>query len=142
MTTANTGQPQNVALVQGGADVATGNGVPVTLDTRIAGEDLALDLQKVEQRYSYFNQAGTTAGQPVKSGAGFLHALVINTPVASAVITVYDSTSASGTKICTITLPATLLSSGPISVRYDVAFSNGLEIVISGGAADVTLSFR
>ncbi len=117
-------------------------GVPMTLVTRLAGEDIANDVLKVEQRYSYFNQAGTTTGASVKGSAGFLHSLVINTPVVSTVITLYDGTSTGGTKIATITLPATLLNDGPITVLYDVAFSTGLFIVVATGASDVTMSFR
>ncbi len=107
-----------------------------------AFEDGTVGVAKVEQRFTYTNQAGTTTGVLVKTGVGFLHALTINTPAASAVITLYDNTAASGTKIATITLPASLVSDGPICVIYDVSFSTGLELVIATGACDVTLAWR
>jgi len=111
------------------------------LATKIAGEDLANDVLKAELRYSYTHQAGTTAGVTVKSGAGFLHALTINQPVASSVITLYDNTAASGTVISVVTLPATIVS-GPATLTYNVSFVTGLELVIATGASDVTVSWR
>lgn len=115
----------------------------VTQATLEAGEDLTNNVTKVEQRFSYQNitlAAPTTT--TVKSGAGFLHAITINKPVASSVITIYDNTAGSGTVIGTITLPATLLAQGPYTAIYDVAFGTGLTIVTATGASDITVSFR
>lgn len=78
----------------------------------------------------------------VKSGAGVLHTITLNKPVASSVITIYDNTSAAGTKIGTITLPGTLLTDGPHSAIYDVIFSTGLTIVTATGASDITVAYR
>ena len=78
----------------------------------------------------------------VKSGAGHLHSVVINTPVASGVITMYDNTSAAGTEIGIITQPGTILSSGPETVIYDIAFATGLTVVTSGAAQNITVSYR
>src|SRR6185503_2366516 len=63
-----------------------------------AGEDLANDVQKVEQRFSYLRFTGDGA---VKSGAGFLHNLTFSATgsVTSGVVTVYDNTAESGTVI-------------------------------------------
>lgn len=77
----------------------------------------------------------------VNSGEGILHSITINTPIASSVITVYDNTAASGTKIATITLPATLVSQGPMTALYDVTYTTGLTIVTGTGASDVTVSY-
>jgi hypothetical protein len=77
----------------------------------------------------------------VKSGAGFLYAVSINTLVASATITLYDSLTASGTKIGTVTLPATVSSDMPYSIPYDLAFTTGLTIVTSA-ATDLTITYR
>lgn len=90
---------------------------------------------------SYNNIVGTTAGVVVKSGAGMLHSLTINKPVASAVITLFDNTAASGPKIGTITLPATLTSDTDFML-YDVAFSTGLTISVATGSTDLTVSYR
>src|SRR4051812_27926772 len=72
----------------------------------------------------------TTATTVVKSGAGWLHSVCINKPVASSVITLYDNTAGSGTVIATITLPATLLAEGGNACEeFDIAFGTGLTIV-------------
>lgn len=90
--------------------------------------------------YSYTN---ITAAAPtttvVKSGGGFLHAIDF-TAAANGVITIYDNTAASGTKIRTITSPATLLQSEQNKV-LDIEFTNGLTIVTSGAAQDILVSY-
>jgi hypothetical protein len=83
--------------------------------------------------------AGTTT---VKSGLGTLHSIVMNLPIASGTVTIYDNTSGSGTKIGTVTLPAVLLSQGPYTAMYDVTFSTGLTIVTTGALQDLTVSWR
>ena len=120
---------------------ALGN-AQVTEKTLLAGEDLTNNVIKVEQRFSYTHQAGTTAGVNIKSGAGFLHCVTVNTPAASAVITLDDAISATTPTIAVITLPATLVNEGPTTACYDVAFNTGLELVVATGAADVTVSWR
>ena len=72
---------------------------------------------------------------------GVLHTLTFNKPVAAGTITMYDHASAaSGSKIGTITFPATVLANQN-SLIYDIAFSNGLTIV-TVEANDITVSFR
>ena len=83
----------------------------------------------------------TGATTTVKSGLGALHSIIVNTFVASATITVYDNTAASGTKIATITLPSTITSDAPVTINYDIGFATGLTIVTSG-ATDITVSYR
>lgn len=87
-----------------------------------------------------FTNITTTATTAVKSGAGFLHSVTINTPVASSVITLFDNTAPSGTKIGTITLPATLLTEGPYTALYDVVFNTGLTVTTGTGASDITIA--
>lgn len=93
-----------------------------------------------------YNYTNITLAAPtttlVKNGPGLLHTITINTPVASSVITIYDNTAGSGTKIGTITLPGTLLQQGPYSAAYDVPFSTGLTIVTATGASDITVAWR
>jgi hypothetical protein len=89
--------------------------------------------------YSFLNvtlAAPTTT--VVKTGAGILHAITFNKPVATGVITLYDNTSAAGTVIGTITVPASPM---PVTVFYDAAFSTGLTIVTATAAQDITVSF-
>ena len=103
-------------------------------------EDNTAGRALVEQRNSYANILSTTA-QVLKTGAGLLHLVTVNKPVASATITIYDNTAASGTKIATVTLPATLTSDTDV-LQYDVAFATGLTVICSSAVMDVTVSFR
>lgn len=116
--------------------------VPVVIQNTAAGENVPLDIQKVEQQFSYANivlAAPTTT--VVKSTPGMLHTIVINKTTASGVITCYDNTAASGTTIATITQPGTLLAS-QVSLLYDSVFGTGLTCVTSGAAQDVTVNYR
>lgn len=88
------------------------------------------------KNYTNVASATTTA---VKSGAGTLHSITVNKAVASGVITVYDNTAGSGTKIATITNPATLLHS-QMFLPYGVRFATGLTIVTSA-ADDITVAW-
>lgn len=86
--------------------------------------------------YAHISTSTTTT---VKSGAGVLHNISVNTlgTVASAT-TVYDNTAGSGTVIAVIN---TLTLSG--SFVLDVAFATGLTLVTTGTVApDITVSYR
>lgn len=97
------------------------------------------DDNNVPTGYLYTNIT-TTTSTTVKSGAGFLHSITINTPIASSVIKIYDNTTNSGTLIGTITIPATLLEQGPYTALYDVTFNTGLTINTATGASDITIA--
>ena len=97
-------------------------------------EDNTVGVAKVEQRFSYSNITTATT-TTVKSGAGFLHAITINTTAAGA-ITIYDNTAASGTKIGTLKA-----SIGEQTFILNVSFGTGLTIV-TAAASDVTVSYR
>jgi len=64
-----------------------------------------------------------------------LIAVVVNTGAASAVATVYDATSAAGTKIATIDASATN------TFFYGTVCRQGLTVVTSGGTADITVTY-
>jgi len=75
----------------------------------------------------------------VKAAPGVLHTITFNKPVATATVTIYDHPSAaSGTKIGTITVPA---SPQPVTLAYDVNFQKGLTIVTGVADEDITISF-
>lgn len=76
----------------------------------------------------------------IKSGSGTLVRITNNRKVANGVITIYDNTAASGTKIGTITNPATLLDSAQ-TFEYGCGFVNGLTIVTSS-TDDITVIWR
>ena len=75
----------------------------------------------------------------VASGPGELCRIVLNNPVATSVITIYDSLTATGTKIGTITVPA---SPQPSELDYFCAFTTGLCIVTATASSDITVTFR
>lgn len=104
-------------------------------------EDQVVGVAVVEHRYSATN-INSTATTVVKTGAGLLHALIIGTPVASSVITIFDNTAASGTVLLKITLPATLLNQGPMAVIIDAIFATGLTVLTATGASDLTVTWR
>lgn len=104
-----------------------------------AGIDVTNSVQKAEQQFSYshITAAATTA---IKSGAGLLHSLTINTKSVAGTATVYDSTTASGTVIAVI--DTTLAQD---TLLYDVKFLTGLTIATADGGvthADLTVSYR
>jgi hypothetical protein len=115
--------------------VGTANPLPVTLQTKIAGEDLTNDLTKVEQRFSpyYLAAAGTTT---VKSSSGFIHTLSV-TGGGAGVIVGYDSASGtSATKLFDFDSTNT-----PNTYIFDCTFNNGLTLVL-GTTTKVALSYR
>ena len=91
------------------------------------------NLRKGDNYTNVLTATTTTA----KSGAGTLKAIIINRAIASSVITIYDNTAASGTKIATITQPAAVLQTTAF-LPYDVNFSTGLTVVTSS-TDDITI---
>lgn len=89
-----------------------------------------------------YNYVNITAAAPtatvVKTGQGILHTITFNKPVATLVATIYDNTSATGTIIGTITIPASPL---PVTLTYDVTFNTGLTINTATAASDITVSY-
>lgn len=82
-----------------------------------------------------YNNISTNTTTTVKTGAGTLHAITVNT-TAAGTITVYDNTAGSGTKI------ATLPSNAVVGTYlYDIKFQTGLTIVTAAGS-NITVSFH
>lgn len=106
----------------------------VTLATRIAGEDIVNDVLKVEPRYSYAYISTATTTQ-VKSGAGYLYAITVNTTAAGA-ISIIDNTSGSTVNIGS--LKASVVEG---TYFYNIPFGTGLRI-ITAGASDITVIYR
>ena len=107
----------------------------------MAFPEKALDGNNVRVRIagdSFLNIAGA-ATTVVKTGAGVLKKIIINKAVATGVVTVYDNTADSGTKIGTITQPAAVLQSQNV-LFFDLAFSTGLTIVTSS-TDDITVVY-
>lgn len=88
----------------------------------------------MDTAFKFTNIASATT-TVVKSGTGRLKAITVNTTAAGA-ITVYDNTSAAGTKIAT--LKASVVEG---TYEYNVSFANGLTIV-TAAASDITVSWN
>lgn len=88
----------------------------------------------MNEKFEYKNIT-TGATTVVKSGTGVLKAITVNS-TAAGTITVYDNTSAAGTKIAT--LKASVVEG---TYEYNIAFATGLTIV-TGAASDITVSYR
>lgn len=85
------------------------------------------------------NNITTATTTVVKSGAGVLHGVTVNTKgTVASTTTIYDNTAGSGTKIAVID---SLTLSG--SFFYDAGFTTGLTIVTTGTVApDITVLYR
>ena len=92
----------------------------------------------MSKKYVNIAAAATTT---VRSGPGFLEAILVNKTIASATITIYDNTAGSGTKIGTIAYPATLLNNTDQFNYGGVKFNTGLTIV-TDQATDLTVVYR
>lgn len=100
--------------------------------------DGSLNANTTVLGFSYANITTATT-TTVKSGAGTLNAVTVNTKgTVASTITIYDNTAGSGTKIGTID---SLNLSGQFI--FNVAFATGLTLVTTGTVApDVTVSYR
>jgi hypothetical protein len=98
---------------------------------------LKKDDNAVPVGWQFLNITGdaTTA---VKATPGMLHTITLNNPIATETITIYDNTAASGTKIGTITVPASPM---PVTLTYDIVFTAALTIVTATATSDITVSY-
>jgi hypothetical protein len=92
----------------------------------------------INAAYAFGNITGQ-ATTTLKTGTGTLHTVTFNTPAATETVTIFDSLTGSGTKIGTVTVPA---SPVPVTLTYDVQFSIGLTIVTATASGDLTVSFK
>lgn len=81
----------------------------------------------------------TSTTTQVKTGAGILFGLSINTGQAGASVTLLDGTGGAGTKIGTFSAAA---QGGPTFPQAGIAFATGLSVVTAGATpADVTVTY-
>lgn len=88
-------------------------------------------------KYTNLEANATTV---IKTGAGVLHSITINTIGATAnTVVVYDNTAASGTIIASID---GTIAAAPTRI-YDLCFTTGLTVIIaSGTAAKITVTWE
>lgn len=145
-TTPAPAQYINVAAVQAGTwTVQPGNTANTTawkvdgsaVTQPVSGTVTVNQAASATGGYS-FSHIATNTTTTIKSGAGTLRTLIINTRGVGNTATIYDNTAGSGTVIAI--LDTTLSTT---SFVYDVAFSTGLTVVTSGGTApDLTFSYK
>ena len=106
------------------------------------GEPLSVDViqpvitKPASSSYLHLNANGTTT---VKSGAGVLRRIVINTRGGIInTLTIYDNTAATGAVIGAVD---TVAAGGAFD--YELDFTTGLTVVLAGGtAADITIIYE
>lgn len=116
--------------------------VPITTDpgnTRWGWNAVTLSSPLPVQPSYLYSNITTDATFVLKTGAGVLHTICFNNPVATETVTVFDNTAGSGTKIGTVTTPA---SPQPGCLTYDAAFTTGLTVTTGTAAGDLTVSYR
>jgi hypothetical protein len=134
-SSADSGNPVKVGHVYNSTLPTPSSGNRVDAQTNAFGE-LAC-----RSRNKFLNIVGNVT-TTVKSGAGVLHNICFNNGANSTVLTIYDNTAASGTKIGT---PAILgINTNVLTcLHYDLEFSTGLTIVAAGSTAnDITVTYQ
>jgi hypothetical protein len=106
-----------------------------------AGEDLTNNVLVTEDRSTYTN---TAASALIKTGAGRIKGIMINSSAAGAVVTLADSTTTTTPPIVAFILPVsgTSLVSPIFYPLPDVEFSTGLYLTIATAAANVTVFWK
>jgi hypothetical protein len=81
----------------------------------------------------------TNTTTTLKTGAGLVHCLAVNTGGVTSTATLYDNVAGSGTKLGTVAT-----TTAGVTVCSDVKFATGLTVVTAGGgaAADLTVGWR
>jgi len=103
-----------------------------------AAEGATVNLAaKATGGYSYSHTAGATAGTTIKGSAGTLHSVTVNTKGATAVLTIFDNTTATGTTIAIVDLTANVQT-----LIYDLTFTTGLSISVTGTISDITITYK
>jgi len=69
--------------------------------------------------------------------------VIINTPAALGVITIYNNKAGSGAKLGTITNGASITpNGGGVVMEYGVTMQNGITVVTSGANQDITIVWK
>jgi hypothetical protein len=132
---ADSGNPVKIGAVYNTTMPSPATGQRVNAQANAFGE-LAC-----RSRNKYLNMVGIVT-TTLKSGPGVLHNLCINNGANATIITIYDSTTATGTKIGT---PDVLGINTNVlrCLQYDAEFTTGLTIVSAGSAAnDITVTYQ
>ena len=85
-----------------------------------------------------YNNITTTTTTLVKTGAGVLHSITFNKPVATGTVKIDDALTDTTPVIGTVTTPANPM---PVTLIYDIEFTVGLTIVTGTAAQDITVAY-
>lgn len=111
---------------------------PETVTPMTQRGQLAKDDAGASVAWDYTNITAQT-DTIVKATPGVLHSITFNKPVATAVVTLYNNTTATGGAVIgTITTPA---NPQPVTLTYDVEFTTGLSITTATASQDITISW-
>ena len=89
--------------------------------------------------YNY-TRVTTAATTLVKTGPGILHAVVVNTPTATATLELDDALTNTTPIIGKMLMPTT--AANPFTVVYDTAFSTGLSVTVAVATIDATIVWK
>lgn len=89
--------------------------------------------------YNY-TRVTTAATTLVKTGAGILHAVIVNTPTATATLEMDDALTNTTPIIGKMLMPTT--AANPFTVVYDVAFATGLSVTVAVATIDATIVWK
>jgi len=130
----------NVTNISGTVSLPTGAATETTVAGLLTNTQLRASAVETTKKTSSFSHITTNTTTTVKSGAGVLRRIVINTRGGiTNTLTIYDNTSGSGTTIGIIDTGNGV--SG--NFEYGVSFSTGLTIVTANGtAADITVIYE
>jgi len=127
----------NSIMIVGKEATTSVSRTPVVMNSNPAGTEYGFATRPIPYQFSY-NNITTNATTTVKSGAGILHLITVNTKGTATTATLYDNTAGSGTKIGTLNT-----TFADATFTYDVGFSTGLTVVTAGTtAADLTVSYK
>ena len=130
----------NVTNISGTVSLPTGAATEATVAGLLTNTQLRASAVETTKKTSSFSHITTNTTTTVKSGAGVLRRIVINTKGSIVnTLTIYDNTTGSGTVIGVIDT----VNGVSGHFEYGVSFSTGLTIVTANGtAADVTVIYE
>lgn len=101
---------------------------------------LARDDSNFPVGWDYNHISAATGTTLVKGNPGVLHTVTFNNPVATSVVTIYDSTSTASptTPIAEITVPASPM---PVTLTYDAAMNTGIVVKVATAGSDITVNY-
>ena len=129
--------PTLVNNQRGDANLDSQANIMVNPASKQAGEDLTNDVMKSEVQVSYTN---ISASALIKTGAGRLSGIMVNSAAAGATIKVWDNTSAATTVLLNTITFAAAATQGGMMLRFpEIKFNTGCYVTIAVAAMAATI---